>query len=119
MRETSIVKAQGSDQTSIRKLRKERGWTQFELAERAGLSPATISAYEVSRRSWTRKALVPIAEALGVPLKDLLVAGEKSLSLTELVETALKNYEDELPKDPAKAERIRRYLELIQLELDT
>jgi transcriptional regulator with XRE-family HTH domain len=32
--------------TRVRQLRLERGWTQRELAERAGLSPATYQLFE-------------------------------------------------------------------------
>lgn len=57
----------------LRRLRLERRWTQARLAEKAGLTQATISVLERGRRSrratnapraWTLAAL---AEALGAP----------------------------------------------------
>ena len=58
----------------VKKLRDERGWTQQELADRAGLTNDTISNYERGKRG----ALPPlrtvqaIARAFEVPLSDLL-----------------------------------------------
>ncbi|MCN9239567.1 helix-turn-helix transcriptional regulator [Streptomyces sp. RY43-2] len=49
----------------LRTLRDERGWTQDELAARAGCSGAHISAVETGRRSPTRRFAASVDRALG------------------------------------------------------
>jgi len=46
---------------TIRALRQERGWTQFELALRVGVQPQTIYFWESGRRT----PLVPQLRKLG------------------------------------------------------
>jgi len=62
------------DGTRIREIRKHRGWSQHELAMRAGISRSEISRHErndaLSNPSVT--GLLKIASALGVPAAALL-----------------------------------------------
>ena len=67
----------------ITRYREERGWTEYQLAEKSGLPQSTIS-------SWYRKKLVPtlpslekICEAFGITLTELLAEGEEAVVLTE------------------------------------
>lgn len=60
----------------ITKMRLERGWTEYELAERAGLTQSTIS-------SWYRKNLIPsipslqhICDAYGITLSQFFTEDE-------------------------------------------
>ena len=55
--------------------RDERGWTQKQLAERAGLSVTFLSELENDRRGLGSDALLRLADALGTSL-DYLVKGE-------------------------------------------
>lgn len=67
----------------VKALREERGWTQAELARRAGLTHETISNYE--RDSRVRPPLFTvqaIARALEVPLADLLDDDAQPTALT-------------------------------------
>lgn len=52
----------------IKALRKTRGLTQEQLAEKLGVQRATISNYEIGRRSPHLKELEKIAGVLGVSL---------------------------------------------------
>ena len=68
---------------TITAYRQERGWTEYQLAERSGLPQSTIS-------SWYRKNMVPtipslkkICLAFGITLSQLLSKGEAPVSLTE------------------------------------
>ncbi len=68
--------------TTINKYREERGWTEYQLAERSGLPQSTIS-------SWYRKNMVPtvpslekICNAFGITLSQLFAEGEAPVSLT-------------------------------------
>jgi len=55
--------------TQIKVLREERGWTQSELAELAGMKQERISVLEdVNYEAWTAKVLKRLARALGVRL---------------------------------------------------
>lgn len=51
---------------NIIRLRKERGWSQEELADRAGLHRTYISGVERGVRNPTITVVARIAEALGV-----------------------------------------------------
>ena len=55
----------------IRALRKERGWSQIELAEKLGLMPQNISRYEKGHVQPRESTLVNFAEAFEVPLSEL------------------------------------------------
>lgn len=68
---------------TITKYRQERGWTEYQLAERSGLTQSTIS-------SWYRKNMVPtipslekICTAFGITLSQLFAEGDALVSLTE------------------------------------
>ncbi len=58
----------------IRELREARGWSQVELADRAGVRQATISAIERrTTRSVDFAVLEQLADALGVDPGFLIV----------------------------------------------
>lgn len=68
---------------AIAAYREERGWTEYQLAERFGLPQSTIS-------SWYRKNMVPtvpslekICTAFGITLSQLFAEGDAPVSLTE------------------------------------
>ena len=68
---------------TITAYRQERGWTEYQLAERSGLPQSTIS-------SWYRKNMIPtipslekICQAFGITLSQLFAEGETPVSLTE------------------------------------
>ena len=56
----------------VKALRKGRGWTQQELANRAGVSMQTISNVEIGRHAPDFETVGKIAGALGVSLDDLI-----------------------------------------------
>ena len=68
--------------TTITKYRNDRHWTEYQLAERAGLPQSTIS-------SWYRKNLQPsvtsldkICHAFGITLAQLFSENEVNVCLT-------------------------------------
>ena len=78
--------------TTINKYREERGWTEYQLAERPGLPQSTIS-------SWYRKNMVPtvpslekICNAFGITLSQLFAEGETPVSLTESQRKLLESW---------------------------
>jgi transcriptional regulator with XRE-family HTH domain len=56
----------------LRALRVERGLSQEEVAERAGMAPSTLSRLESGARRLALDHLAPLAGALGVEVGDLL-----------------------------------------------
>ncbi len=68
----------------ITKLRLERNWSEYQLAEKSGLTQSTIS-------SWYRKNLIPtipslikICEAFGITLSQFFLdTDEASIQITE------------------------------------
>ena len=63
----------------IRRVREHRGLTQVELAERAGVRQATISAIENAQTSGVEfDVLARLAEALGVEPGSLIVRVERA-----------------------------------------
>lgn len=67
---------------AITEYREERGWTEYQLAERSGLPQSTIS-------SWYRKNMIPtipslekICAAFGITLSQLFAEGDAPVSLT-------------------------------------
>ena len=67
----------------ITQLRQERHWTEYQLAERSGLTQSTIS-------SWYRKNMLPsisslnkICDAYGITLSQFFLEEEKTVQLNE------------------------------------
>ncbi len=58
--------------TTTRRLREQRGWSQDELAKRAGVSNVHICTIEKGTRNPSLDVLGRIAEALGVTASELL-----------------------------------------------
>jgi transcriptional regulator with XRE-family HTH domain len=56
----------------LARLRKERGFTQVELAEKVGTGQVLISAYETDRRALSAEMAVRFAIALDVSTDELL-----------------------------------------------
>ena len=87
---------------TITKYREERGWTEYQLAERSGLPQSTIS-------SWYRKNMIPtvpslekICTAFGITLSQLFAEGDSVVSLTSSQQKLLERW-SRLRKDQQDA----------------
>ena len=58
--------------TNVQRLRKERGWTQVELASRCSVNAEQISRIENARRDYMHSTLLEVCEALGVSIIDIM-----------------------------------------------
>jgi len=67
--ETEVLRRLAS---KIKALRASKGWTQEQLAERAGLNRAYLAEIERARRNPSLRSVIKIANAVGVPIRDLL-----------------------------------------------
>jgi len=56
---------------NLRAERSRRGWTQAELADKAGISPTYISRLERGEQSVSLPAAMSLAETLDVKLAEL------------------------------------------------
>jgi transcriptional regulator with XRE-family HTH domain len=56
----------------LRGLREDRGWSQQEAAERAGVSHTHIRALELGRHAPTIRVVRQLARAFGVPVTALI-----------------------------------------------
>ncbi len=59
---------------NLKRLRTERGWSQEELADLAGLHRTYVSGVERGVRNPTITIVAALAKALGVPPVELLAA---------------------------------------------
>ncbi len=62
---------------TIRQLRKGRGWTQFELAVRLGVTPGSIYNWEHGKNQPTGRRLRKLAEVFGVLMDEIDIEGEQ------------------------------------------
>ena len=56
---------------TIRALRQERGWTQLELANHLGVTPATVFNWERNRHEPKASQLRAMARLFGVPMDEI------------------------------------------------
>jgi transcriptional regulator with XRE-family HTH domain len=72
---------------TLRDLRQAKGWTQVELATRAGVRANTLSAALLGQSSPRLVTLEQITAALDVPLWRLFVSAEQAKLLAQQAET--------------------------------
>lgn len=56
---------------TIRELREARGWSQFELAVKVGVTPQTVLNWEHGRREPRAGQFKALGIIFGVPLEDI------------------------------------------------
>jgi transcriptional regulator with XRE-family HTH domain len=99
----------------LKTLRKGRKLTQQELSEKLGLSRATISNYEVGRRSPHLTDLRRLAEFYGVGLDYFGVnTTDESFELLSRAKSVFLN--DNIPKE--EKERLYKSIMKIYLQMD-
>lgn len=59
--------------TNIRKIRKDFGWTQADLAEKSGISVPFMTQIELGRKSASLEVIQSIASALNVSYQQLFM----------------------------------------------
>jgi transcriptional regulator with XRE-family HTH domain len=62
---------------TIRGLREERGWTQLELANAIGVTPATVYNWERGKYEPKASQLRALARAFAVSMDDIDFEGER------------------------------------------
>ena len=101
---TDILLVLGSN---IRKIRKEFGWTQADLAEKSGISVPFMTQIELGRKAASLEVVQNIAAALNISYKQLfeenIAAGNQgkiNLSLLEqnITSSVVKKIHEEFLK---------------------
>ena len=92
-------------------LRKERNWTEYQLAERSGLTQSTIS-------SWYRKNMLPtipslskICDAFGITLSEFFLEDNNKTVMLNEQQLRLIYYAAKL--NPEQYNALLQFLELL------
>jgi transcriptional regulator with XRE-family HTH domain len=93
----------------IVQLRNQRGWTQKELARRAGMRPARLSTLEAGSKKPNLPEFARLAEELGVGL-DELWSGKRRLPRPETLEVWRELEELASPEELAGLGRLLQIL---------
>ena len=95
----------------ITKLREERHWTEYQLAEKSGLTQSTIS-------SWYRKGLLPsipslekICDAFGLSLAQFFLENQSDAIVLSNSQARLLAYAAKL--DPLQYEALLTFLQYL------
>ncbi|MBK9576955.1 MAG: helix-turn-helix transcriptional regulator [Fibrobacteres bacterium] len=70
---------------TLREMRKEKGWTQADLASRTDISQPTIADYERDKKQPTLPRIRAIAKAFGVGVDAFAIAGTSESALEEIL----------------------------------
>lgn len=99
--------------TNIYEIRKKRGFTLSELADRANISKSYLSNIERNlNQNPSIQVIEKIAMVLGVDLKTLLVSGGKP-ETQQLIEKEWLDFVNELKDSGIEKEQIQDYKTLI------
>ena len=93
---TDILLVLGSN---IRKIRKEFGWTQADLAEKSGISVPFMTQIELGRKSASLEVVQNIAAALNISYKQLF---EENIAYNNQEKTNLSLLEQNIASSVVK-----------------
>jgi len=101
------------DGAKIRRLRKNKGWSQFDLARVSWVDQGTISQLETNRKNNLRAdTLVRLARALGVALDELFVPADPSVvePTDPQLDVMMRLVTNMTPEERASAEMFIRFV---------
>lgn len=87
---------------TIEKLKTDRGWTDYELAQRAMVTQSTIASMKYRNSSPRLETLQSICNAFGITLSQFFLEDEKMEFLSEQEKTLLEKFR-KLPDKKQKA----------------
>lgn len=76
----------------ITRLRLQRGWSEYELAVRAGITQSTISTWYRKNQQPTIVSLEKICNGLGITLSQFFADSNEVVSLTQKQREILLNW---------------------------
>lgn len=83
----------------LRKTREDKGLSQAELADKAGMQPSAISHFEAGRRSPSFDNLKRLADALSVTIDFLLGRESVPASAGPVAQKLFRNFEQMSAED--------------------
>lgn len=95
----------------INELREERHWTEYQLAERSGLTQSTISSWYRKKMLPTIPSLTKICDAFGISISQFFLEDHSQAVLLNEKELSLLRASSRL--DPSQYEALLRFLETI------
>ena len=78
--------------SAIMALRLQRGWSEYQLAERSGLPQSTISSWYVKNAVPSLPSLRKICAAFGITLSQLFAEGQDPVVLTDAQKKLLEEW---------------------------
>src|SRR5829696_4485088 len=96
------------DMKTIRALRQERGWTQFELALAVGVQPQTIYLWESGRRLPQVLQMRKLGEVFGLCSDEIDLGPPADLSRTPSHRIRSREQPDELIPEQDRSRRANR-----------
>ena len=82
----------------IRNLRKERGWSQEELGEKADLHHTYVGAVERGEKNASIDTLDKIADALGIEMVDLFTLTKGQMNVDKLRAYIIEEVKESSPE---------------------
>ncbi len=76
----------------ITRLRLQRGWSEYELAQNAGLTQSTISTWYRKKQTPTIQTLEKVCRGFGITLSQFFAEGTDAVSLTSIQREMLDNW---------------------------
>lgn len=99
--------------SKLKMMRKRKGFTQQQLADKLGVTRSTISNYEIGRRRPSVSEIIKLTEIFGVNLDFLgVVTKDEVFDLLCRAKTVFAN--EEIPKE----QKEELYKEIMKLYLD-
>ena len=106
---------------NLKRIRKSKNLTQFQLAELADISEETVKNIELCRCWTSEKNLAKITEALNIDIHKLFLPVESSIQkdsenisqIKQTIAEELKSYKNGLTYDPNRLQTIQERLTVI------
>ena len=92
-------------------LRTERNWTEYQLAERSGLTQSTISSWYSKNMLPTIPSLSKICDAFGITLSQFFLEDESKITTLSEQQLRLMYYAAKL--NPEQYEALVAFLKLL------
>ena len=82
----------------ITELRKERNWTEYELARNSGLTQSTISTWYRKGQIPTIQTLDKVCQGFGITLSQFFAEGDSAVYLSDEQRVLLDNWASLTPQ---------------------
>ncbi len=82
----------------ITRLRLQRGWSEYELSQNAGLTQSTISTWYRKKQTPTIQTLEKVCHGFGITLSQFFAEGSDAVSLTPVQMEMLDSWSALNPK---------------------